>query len=437
MTESSHDSLFRELDTFELQIPGGQTAPFHDNQTLLRMLRYQYPNWEKGGTVTSVPIARVPRLFLHNTQMSKKLQKDFNLLQKGEVGEIKVYRLLLDAADPNQKGMMVFPNVNAREIFKTESAHLEIDTVVAHPTKGFFVFNIKSQGGKGLTPQQIQGDIVRHNGFINMLIQYGHSSPVVSIPIHAVICLLHDDKKQKFDSLTNSGNVQNSTIIFSKNELTPESFAQIWQQKLAELPNLYNLDVFEVAVARLVTLNSLGSSAALIHNQMSSNYMQAIKKSKNQFKELPADLETKKSLENNSRAQSKTNSNSRNGFIIWTEEQLKIICTVVEHLQNPAEKGYLRLVVTGCKGSGKTMLLVFLAKFAQEFFSNYQKNSESKVLVFNGHFQLSSVLTKWLKQLVEPSNVSVFDATGKIPLIHFGTKIEGSDRFLSAFIWSF
>ena len=414
MAKSSADDFFRELDNFELQMPGACRVSFGDNKRLVRMLRLQYPNWEEEGKVSSVPIARVPRLFLHNTQMSKKLQKDFNFLQKGEVEEIKVYRLLLDAADPNQKGMMVFPNVNAREIFETESAQLAIDIVVAHPTKGFFVFNIKSQGEKELTPQKIQWDNDRHKGFINMLIQYGHSSPVVSIPIYAVICLLHDDKKRKFDSLTNSGNVQNSTIIFSPNELTSKSFAQIWQQKLAELPNLNNLDVFEVAVARLVALNSLGSSAALIHNQMSSIDMH--------FKKLRADF--KKSLEKNLRAQSEINSNNRrNRYILWTKEQMNIIHTVMEHLQNPTQKGYLRLVVTGCKGSGKTMLLVFLAKLAQHLFSSCQKNSESKVLVFNGHFQLSSsVLTKRLKQLVEPSNVSVFDATGKISLIHFVLK---------------
>ena len=296
----------RELDTFELQMPGAHRVPFRDNENLIKMLRLQYPNWEKVGNISSVPIARVPRLFLNNIQMSKKLQDEFKYLLKGEVGEIKVYRLLLDAVDPNEKGVMVFPNVNPQEVFKTESAQVEIDTVLAHPTKGFFVFNVKNQGEK-LTPQNIQNDIERHANFIRMLLQYGQEK-VDPIPIHSVICLLHDDNKKKIDSIAKSDGKDNRTFILSKSELTVDSFAKQWNQNLAEISN-FNLNdkhFFDVAVARLVALSSLESSAALIHEQLILNDMQATNKSKGQFSKKASqfkdfDQDTKSILESTSK----------------------------------------------------------------------------------------------------------------------------------------
>ena len=129
MAESCFHDFHQELNGFELDMPGRQKALFSDNETLLRMLRCQYSNWADTGKITSVPIARIPRQFLKNIQMSSELQKQLKPLQKGEEGEIKVYRLLMENYKENPKGVIVFPNINGREIFSDPTAHVEIDTV--------------------------------------------------------------------------------------------------------------------------------------------------------------------------------------------------------------------------------------------------------------------------------------------------------------------
>ena len=562
MAESSADEFFQELDNFELQMPGAQRVPFKGNESLVRMFRSQYPNWKEEGNVTSVPVARVPRLFLQNTQMSKKLQDSFKYLQKGETGEIKVYRLLLHETDPNQEGMMVFPNVNPQEIFKSKSALVEIDMVVAHPTKGFLVLNIKNQGGKGLTPQKIQDDIERHGTFIRKLMQYGQDEPVDTFPIHSVICHLHDDDKERFAELTKPDGEQtlsksdltkdkfakqNRVLILSKSDLTKDKFAKQWKLNLEKLLDFdpSKKDVFEIALARLVTLSSLESSAALIHEQLIFNCsMQTINKTKGQFcektfdafdpltklhletaskikmtktktlivkKEKPEkseterndvekmtddhkksgsqEKETDKKGKNGDKAwrfrstqdeskdkatdeaeeakcqkveiespktaeltiEDKTGSktsvvvldddkleakagelkhlaeefknlnlkgdgmyktefqeNEKKRFIIWTVEQLEIIAKVVRHLQNPTENGYLRLLLTGCKGSGKTMLMVFLARVAKILLEQPVCDSQfqNEVLAVTGS-SIHSLLADLLKQLLVPYGVDL------------------------------
>ena len=556
MAESSADEFFQELDNFELQMPGAQRVPFKDNESLVRMFRSQYPNWKEEGNVTSVPVARVPRLFLQNTQMSKKLQDSFKYLQKGETGETKVYRLLLHETDPNQEGMMVFPNVNPQEIFKSKSADVEIDMLVAHPTKGFLVLNIKKPGGKGLTPQKLQDDIERHDTFIRKLMQYGQDEPVDPIPIHSVICLLHDDNKERFVTLTKSAGQQNRILMLRKSDLTKDNFAKQWKLNLEKLPNFdpSKKNVFEIALARLVTLSSLESSAALIHEQLIFNCsMQAINKTKGQFcektfdafdpltklhletaskikmtktktlivkKEKPEKSETERNdvekmtddhkksgsqeketdetEKNDDKAwrfrstqdeskdkatdeaeeakcqkveiespktaeltiEDKTGSktsvvvldddkleakagelkhlaeefknlnlkgdgtyktefqgNEKKRFIIWTVEQLEIIAKVVRHLQNPTENGYLRLLVTGCKGSGKTMLMVFLASVAkiileQPVCDSQFQNEVVAVAGFHSHLLLADIL----KHLLTPYGVTVLHPIGGLSI---------------------
>ena len=358
---------------------------------------------------------------------------------------------------------MVFPNVNPQEVFKTESAQVEIDTVLAHPTKGFFVFNVKNQGEK-LTSQKIEIENERHFNFMRMLLQYAQKK-VDPIPIHSVICLLHDDNKGKFDSIAKSDGEDNRTFILGKSELTVNSFAKQWNQNLAELSN-FNLNdkhFFDVAVARLVALSSLESSAALIHEQLIFNDVQATNKSKSQFSENSSqfkdlDQDVQSILESTSKIKMAPTKNSRNfeseeqgqkvethqfddkktddsnetdknskrekqkgaakgnekvRFIIWTEEQLNIIAKVMKHLLNPTENGYLRLVVTGCKGSGKTMLMVFLARVAVEVF---------KLSITDSHFQYEvsalpglihyTLLADILQGLLEPYGVNFLHPMG-------------------------
>ena len=218
MAEIYFHDFYQELDDFELDMPGRQRVLFSDNETLLRMLRCQYSNWADAGKITSVPIARIPRLFLKNIQMRSEMQKELKPLQKGEDGEIKLYRLLMENYKENSKGVIVFPNINGRQIFSTPIAQVEIDTVLVHPVKGVFLFNIKAQGGKGLTPHKIEQDFKKHSAFLRMLMQYGYENQSEFPPIHSVYCHLFDDNKNKFERYINLDQNDGELFIFSKTD---------------------------------------------------------------------------------------------------------------------------------------------------------------------------------------------------------------------------
>ena len=400
---SDEEMFFHELKGFKIRIPGGSVISFLDNEKMLKLLRQQCPNWEE--KVSSVPIGRVPLLFLQNTQMSTQQQEKFKLLQKGERGESKVYQMLMH--DEKHKGMLVFPNLNGNEIFKSTIAQVEIDTVIAHATKGFFVFVVKNIGGKGLTPQKMQSDIHRHCNFIRLLIEYGQTNSDRSMPIYPVLCLLqHDDSKERFQSLSFNG--ETDVLILSKTDLTMENFSLEWGRYLAGLPN-HNIDkdVFETSVARLVALMLRDGSGAIIHNKMNTNYMQAFRKNKLQFKDF--DYPWKSIIEKASQIKF----GGRERIVLWTAKQIEIIKLVLEHLRNADQTGSLRLIVDGCKGSGKTMLLLFFAKIAQQFLLQ-----EDKVLVCNAHFLFATELTKLLKNSLSTCGVSVFDPAGELKKIN-------------------
>ena len=408
--ESGEQLFFDELETFEIQIPGGQKTSFGETEKMLEILHWQCPNWKEEGKISSVPIARVPnQSFLKMIHIPSDLHKSLKDSEKGESAEAKVYELFMHLPQDLKEGMIVFPNVNGRETFRTVKAHVEIDMVVAHPTKGFFIFNIKCLQKSAAS--EVKKDIEPHCGFIRMLIQYGQENAVDSIPMHLVICQLHDDKIDKFDKLRFSGN-RSQTLIFGKKDLTQEAFHKKWKDCLSNLPLPVIPEAhrkeFDVSVARLVAVNSCKSTAAIIHDNMQSNFMQSFKKSKPQFDKLNTDKETKVLLEDTSRSKM----GDKTKFILWTEEQLKVISFVVEHLLNPEEKGYLRLFVAGCKGSGKTMLLVFIAKIAAKLL---QTEFESKVIVFNGGPNNDPLLsTELLKQLLGSSNVCDWPPQGEV-----------------------
>ena len=446
--------FFEELSSFELDMPGGRRVPFRENKTLLQMLRNQYPRWPNSGNVTSVPTARIPRLFLHNVQMSSDMQKEFGSLQKGEIGEIKVYKMLLNSSDPDREGIIVFPNINGRELFKTTIAHVEIDTVLIHPSKGVFVFNIKKQGGKGLTPQKIINDMQNHGNFVRLLLQYGQDeSKDNPIPIHNVLCTFHDDNKGKFRNLQPPSNMDatSKTLIFTKTDLKTENFGATWSQQLSQIGDIQMGEQLEVLVARLVALNSLEGSLALIHNQMSMNFMQTVsKRSQSKYiqqvqQAASVDEIIKEKLTDASHAQRHGSEKKR--FIIWTNDQLNIISTVFQRLvqvksskDDKANKKGLRLIVTGCKGSGKTMLLTFIAKMAQCLFEDApsssatakaetpDKEGSTKVLVCDGSFS-SPVLTTLLQTMLSSTAISVYTTPGNAD-IDFLFKLEGCESAL-------
>ena len=100
-------------------------------------------------------------------------------------------------------------------------------------------------------------------------------------------------------------------------------------------------------------------------------------------------------------------------FILWTTDQIKVAATVFEHLTATSSKP-LRLLVTGGKGSGKTFLLILIAKIVQTLLNegecscDHQKMDHINCLVCDGTFY-SYGLTQMLTETLSSVGVTVFN----------------------------
>ena len=94
-------------------------------------------------------------------------------------------------------------------------------------------------------------------------------------------------------------------------------------------------------------------------------------------------------------------------FILWTPEQMKVLAKVYSHLTTPQEIG-MRLLVLGGKGSGKTMLLVALAKFAASVIEEATGDTSCVVTVMESSFQ-SVGLQMMFNEQFKSNNIAVFN----------------------------
>ena len=398
---------------------GANEIPFSYNHALLDMVRKQYPHWREVGNVTSVPIARIPKLFLQSIQLTKELQDTFRSTQKGDGAEKKLYKLFVGETFSNQPGIIVFPNFDGSELFKTQDAKVEIDMILVHQSKGIFIFNVKNVGGR--KSKKIRNDIKKHSNLVRMLLNYKNPNSEHFIPIHTIVCNFHDSSNLYSDLEKQSGNDQKTTknnqgrtLVFNKDQLTQQAFKKSWLEKLGQagIKNVTSNERLEIFVARLIGLSSLEGSLALIHEKIEKNIAQSIGSQEHwdyQFKECPND----KDFVNQVATLSKTTSNKgREKFILWTKEQIEIIGKVYAHLNDGSTSKGLRLLVAGCKGSGKTVLLTFIAQLAEEMKKSGIKKSEGNILVCDGSFS-SPILHKRLQQIFSKSGVSIFSNSSK------------------------
>ena len=412
MEEFGMEEFNNELQGFQIQMPGsgGSTVPFSDNDAMLKMVRKQYPDWKNQGKVTSIPIARVPKLFLHNLQMEEPLQKIFKSTQKGDGAEKQLYNLFMRGDFSNQPGTLVFPNFDASQIFQTQVAKVEIDMILIHQTKGVFIFNVKNVGGKSATVSKMKDDILKHRNLVQMLFKFQNTVEETSIAIHSVVCNFFD-ASSKFKCLADATKDPDAkTIILNKHQLNPEIFSSEWENALNAINTKSTLrsskQLLDVLVARLIALSSMESSLALIHEQLDSGYLQSVAEKKH----LETQMKPCGHNENSTKTivqQSKTkNKKGRNKYILWTKDQMQVISKVYEHFAAPSERT-LRLLVTGCKGSGKTMLLIFFAKLLDQMLQSKGQHSYGQVLVCDGSFNCL-VLMEIIQQQLASTNADVF-----------------------------
>ena len=91
ISQANTNKLDAQMEHFRVQIPGGESPiAFCDDEEMRRQMENHYGDWKKPGTVTPIPLARIPRVFLHDQQMPTFFKKQFQPIQKGETGEIQV-----------------------------------------------------------------------------------------------------------------------------------------------------------------------------------------------------------------------------------------------------------------------------------------------------------------------------------------------------------
>ncbi|XP_075253767.1 uncharacterized protein LOC142345556 [Convolutriloba macropyga] len=337
------------LGLFTVKLPGDNELVeinLTDNKTLLKFVESQYPDWKKEGSVTLVPEVRIPKLFLYSTTLPERVKREhYSPVKKGEEAELKVYRALKQLAG-NEKGFLVFPNVDGHKMFikqKSEELNVENDTVVVHPTKGVFIFNVKDASAKhGASKENIFDDMERHSTFIHTLMTVGideQTKTESDVPIHGVICLFNAKKLpqwvKKAEEKENwfSKDSRSRVIGFHKSDF--ENFESKFSPKLREIPEMEVTKKLDILASRLIALNSMESSVALVHQKIASDMMQstmrteekATKFIRKQVEGLELSDDQLKAYQNNF-VISKTSGKIQ--VILWTKEQLDIIAKSIK-----------------------------------------------------------------------------------------------------------
>ena len=409
--ENGEEEFSEELDTFNIRMPGNANIPFSENQIFLQMIEQQYPRWKDPGEITSVPVARVPKMFLHGSQLEKLLQKKLKSLSAGDEGEIKLYRLFMDGNFTGQPGAIVFPNVDGSHIFKCKAGKVEIDMVLINSKKGIFVFNVKNQRGKGTSAREVEGDINKHSKFIRMLKNYKSTEDNCFTPIHTVICDFANEKTKFANLETNKENTGEHIIVLNKKDLETANFIKTWVERIEKIPDVDWNSSLDVLVGRLIALASIEGAASLIHEQMRSGVLQSTNKKEDleyQLGSLGNKQKLKETVSKHSEVESRK---GKKRFILWTKAQMEVIAKVFNHVTTSPDHG-LRLLVTGGRGTGKTMLLVFLAKMVQRIIEIQTREPTSRTMVTEGTIGARG-LVKVLKEALCSSNVTVYDNSGE------------------------
>ena len=395
-------SLFNEeLDGFTVRLPGNRNARFSDDQALLDLVGAQYRDWKEQGRITSVPVARVPKVFLPLSDFDWIRQKGLQPIVKGETGEINVYRLFVESSFNGEPGMIVFPNFDGSHVFKklqSKSGKVEIDMVLLHSKKGIFMFNVKNENGKKTSPKKIKQDIEKHKKILQMVYNYG-SKPKIAVPIHSVVATNKYESETFRRLLNETENSAEKVIFFNHLDLNSTDFAQKWVRAVSEagIEDITWNESLDRFVARLVSLASTGGTAVLIHENLQKGMLHAGKKEvlRGQVEmvaERKADLAD--SVIKHSTISANEPQNAR--YINWTREQLAVLAEVFGMLTE-REKG-MRILVTGGKGSGKTLLLKIIVKMACDY-------GDGNILICEGTFK-SSGLLKTFQTTFTQENIS-------------------------------
>ena len=404
--------LTQELDNLEIHWPGDAVKLFNDDDALKKFMEHQYPDWKKSGQTTSTPCVRIPQIIIPNKQLGKKLQIHYRNLERGDIGESKLYKLFVNEVSTDDSGIIIFPNVDGSHIFRQKGpGSVEIDMLIAHPRKGIFVFNVKNE--KKLNFRKLQSHIKKHTDFVRFLLCYNINSKesldsvINEVPIHAVLCYPPGKKEsiQKY--------LSDRVFVFDQSHF--KKFAQHWKETLKDIRDMRQTEKFDTLVARLVALNSKKGASTEIHQKF-LNDIQSIRVNtselepwlEKQIENLPENDPCKKSLIEAEKTIYNQSKNKKTTVILWTKEQLEVICRVFKGiiLQSNDSNKYksLQINVRGTKGSGKTMLMIYLARLINGNIIQTGR-TDSKVVIFDGSCFGAAILFLQLKQTLYRSGI--------------------------------
>ena len=210
---------------------------------------------------------------------------------------------------------------------------------------------------------------------------------------------------------TDNENAGEHIIVLNKTKLETANFNNTWFQRIAKIPDVDWNSSLDVLVARLIALASIGGAASLIHEQMTTGLIQSTNEEKYlewQMGSFGINQEFKKTVSEHSEIEGRK---GKKRFILWTKAQMAVIAKVFEHVTTSQDRG-LRLLVTGGRGTGKTMLLVFLAKMVQNIIEIQTGEPTSRTMVIEGT-NMARGLIKVLKEALCSSNVTVYNTSGE------------------------
>ena len=418
-----------ELDSFEIHLPARNIVKFSNDEALQDFMDHQYPRWNLTGNVTSIPVFRTPQLFLTGEQLAETVRERFKSCQKGEYGEIKVYESLLQTSENLDDGILVLPNMDGNHFLSNE-AHVELDVVVVHPKKGIFVLNVKN--AINIKEKNLAEDMRKHTNFIRLLRDYNATDDNKTItektPVHGIICSLQknvEEPKLKKNKYLTSAKENESRLIFQPSDML--EFSKRWKAMLQKIPSIENtvtLDSFKVLIARLTTLNSMEGSVTLLHERFTSNEIQKIYRkpavskriSTEQFQNslndtVDDEINVQLSAQFNKvnlKEMKRNKRKKKTSVILWTKEQLKIISHVGKVLLQPKSVP-CRFIITGPKGSGKTMLLTYIAHLAKHIFHSRNNDSDGNVVICDGRMGSSQIIFEKLKADFKDTGIDVED----------------------------
>ena len=312
----------------------------------------------------------------------------------------------------DQPGTIIFPNVDGSHIFKCKAGRVEIDMVLIHSKKGIFVFNVKNQGGKG-TPARKSQRRHRKNiaNFIRMLKNYKSTEDNCFTPIHTVICDFSNERTKFANLETIDRNTGENIIVLNKKELETANFIKTWISRIAKISDVVWNTSLDVLVARMIALASIEGATSLIHEKLTIGVLQSVNEIEHlewQMGSFGFNHKLKETVPKHSEVERRK---GKKRFILWTKAQMAVIAKVFNHVTTSQDHG-LRLLVTGGRGTGKTMLMIFLARMVQRIIEFQTGESTSRTVVTEGTAQAKGLI-QVLKQALCSSNVTVYPYGGK------------------------